>query len=118
LRRTPHQLIRYELDGKVITEDQAFEQVESAAIVIVLWMVALLAGVVALQHMVPELYSTGDILFEITSALSNVGLSLGITHPDLPWGAKLTLILCMWVGRLEIVPVVLLLTSLVFYREQ
>lgn len=46
----------------------------------------------------------------VASAASGVGLSTGITHPDLPWLGKLTLIFLMWMGRLEIIPVLLLLS--------
>jgi trk system potassium uptake protein TrkH len=46
-----------------------------------------------------------DALFETSSAMGTVGLSTGLTSPDLsPW-AKLILILNMWMGRLEIIPV-------------
>jgi len=46
-----------------------------------------------------------DTLFETSSAMGTVGLSTGLTSPDLsPW-TKLILILNMWMGRLEIIPV-------------
>ncbi|MEM1056512.1 MAG: potassium transporter TrkG [Bacteroidota bacterium] len=41
-------------------------------------------------------------LFETASALGTVGLTAGVTGPDLPAGARLVLVLLMWVGRLEI----------------
>ncbi|AFK23310.1 TrkH family potassium uptake protein [Pyrococcus sp. ST04] len=43
-----------------------------------------------------------DSLFESASAIGNVGLSVGITSPQLPPDIKVILILLMWVGRLEI----------------
>ncbi|MEO0928833.1 MAG: potassium transporter TrkG, partial [Cyanobacteria bacterium J06643_13] len=46
--------------------------------------------------------------FEAASATSGVGILTGITHPDLPWLGKLTLICLMWMGRLEIISVLLL----------
>ena len=42
---------------------------------------------------------------EVASALGKVGLSTGITGGDLPWFGKLGLIVVMWLGRLESVPV-------------
>jgi trk system potassium uptake protein TrkH len=47
-------------------------------------------------------------LFESTSALATVGLSMGITSDALPVGAKLALTLNMWAGRLEILPLLIL----------
>jgi trk system potassium uptake protein TrkH len=77
-----------------------------------LWIVSLSIGVFALLHFVPSEYILSDIILEAASALGNVGLSTGITDPNLHWAGKLTLILLMWVGRLEIVPVLLLFVSL------
>jgi trk system potassium uptake protein TrkH len=52
-----------------------------------------------------EGFSFLDTLFETSSAMGTVGLSTGLTSPDLsPW-TKLILILNMWMGRLEIIPV-------------
>lgn len=51
----------------------------------------------------------GSALFEAASALGTVGLSVGVTSPDLEVWAKMVLALDMWVGRLEIVLVMVLL---------
>lgn len=50
-----------------------------------------------------------DALFEATSALSTVGLSVGVTEADLPVGGRLVLIALMWAGRLEVAAVLALL---------
>ncbi|MDD2703004.1 MAG: TrkH family potassium uptake protein [Candidatus Omnitrophica bacterium] len=44
-------------------------------------------------------------LFESTSAAANVGLSCGITGPDMPVILKITYIIQMWAGRLEFMAV-------------
>jgi trk system potassium uptake protein TrkH len=106
----PHQLMRHQIDGKVISEGQAFARVESAAVMLLLWLIVTLFAVVVLMHSAPMQYSAGSVLFEVVSALSNVGLSVGITHPDLSLLGKFTLMLCMWMGRLEIVPVALFIS--------
>ncbi len=49
------------------------------------------------------------VIFEVASALSNVGLSSGIITPDSPVAVKLVFILDFWMGRLEIWPVLLLI---------
>jgi len=106
----PHQMMRYKLDGKVIKENEANRRIESAAVLAILWVSSIAIGVVVLLHIVTPQYSLSDIIFEAASALGSVGLSTGITHPNLPWLGKLTLILFMWMGRLEIIPVILLLS--------
>ncbi|GIU92248.1 MAG: potassium transporter [Acidimicrobiia bacterium] len=50
-------------------------------------------------------YDLDQALFESVSAAANVGLSVGITSPDMPLLLKLTMIGQMWVGRLEFVAV-------------
>ncbi|MGZ7135315.1 MAG: TrkH family potassium uptake protein [Methanobacterium sp.] len=49
------------------------------------------------------------VIFEVASALSNVGLSSGIMTPDSPVVVKIIFIIDFWVGRLEIWPVLLLI---------
>lgn len=107
-----HELMRYEMEGKVFTETEANQLVESAGVLAVLWAVILWIAVLVLIHFVPEKFTLSEVILEIASAQSNVGLSTGITQPDMPWPGKLTLIACMWVGRLEIVPVLIMSVSL------
>ena len=45
-------------------------------------------------------------MFEFASALSGVGLSCGITRPDLPGGALWTLTVGMFLGRLEFLVII------------
>ena len=84
--------------------------VEAAALICVLWLSCIGIGSVALLHAGD--FTLNQAVFEAASALGNVGLSAGITHPDLSWFGKLTLILLMWMGRLEIVPVMVLISWL------
>lgn len=61
-----------------------------------------------------EIYrSTGswrwlDTMSQWTSALGTSGLSVGIAGLDLFWLGKLVLMLLMWMGRLEIIAVLML----------
>ena len=70
-----------------------------------LTIIALAGGVIALSWL-PFLalgYDALDGLFEVTSATSTVGLSTGLSGPDLPAALKLVLCMDMLLGRLEIV---------------
>lgn len=49
------------------------------------------------------------VIFEVASALSNVGLGSGIMTPDSPALVKIVFIIDFWMGRLEIWPVLLLM---------
>jgi trk system potassium uptake protein TrkH len=81
-------------------------QVRSALLITLAYLVLYLFGTIAgMLCGYPFLYS----LFESTSAAANVGLSCGVTHPDMPNILKLTYILQMWAGRLEFMSVFTLL---------
>jgi len=54
-------------------------------------------------------YGGIDSLFEVASAQGNVGLSTGITSATMPSTAEVILIINMWVGRIEIIPALVLL---------
>lgn len=94
-------VIKSKLLGKKIGDDE----VKEAGIYIVLYIFFLIFGTIVLTFYNNNfLYS----LFEIASAQGNVGISLGVTSASLPVLSKITLIFNMWLGRLEILPVLLL----------
>ena len=104
----PHEMMRYKLDGKLLKEQEADRRVDAAAVLAILWLSISIIGVFMLQYLKLPTYNLVDVIFEVASATSGVGLSTGISHPDLPLLGKLTLIFLMWMGRLEIISVLLL----------
>jgi trk system potassium uptake protein TrkH len=61
-------------------------------------------------------YSIQESAFEVISAQSNVGISSGLTNLDMAPSLKVMLIINMWVGRLEIIPILSLL-GIIFSRK-
>lgn len=57
-----------------------------------------------------------NALFEVASAEGTVGLSVGVTSPQLSWGSKLILTLNMWLGRLEIIPVLVAMYPPIWFK--
>ncbi|MFN2241947.1 MAG: potassium transporter TrkG, partial [Anaerolineae bacterium] len=57
-------------------------------------------------------YPLQDSLFEFASALSTVGISVGITSPDAPAGVLWVEMLAMFLGRLEFFTIVIGLIKL------
>ncbi len=53
-------------------------------------------------------YGGVDSIFEVASAQGNVGLSTGIVTPTMPPMPEIFLIINMWIGRIEIIPVLVL----------
>lgn len=56
-------------------------------------------------------YDALNSLYEICSAQGNVGLSMGITSPTMHQIPQILLIFNMWIGRIEIIPVLVLLRA-------
>lgn len=107
-------LRRLEIDGRRLSEEEASREFMEAAIIVVLWAAFLIVGSFVLLVALPaSAYSLPNILFEVASAQGNVGLSAGITGPgSLPAVGKITFLFHMWIGRLEIIPVLVTLRTL------
>lgn len=101
--------ITYRVGEEQLSQKQAFERLQSAALIFCLWIGAIACGVAVLLHQVPTEYNLADVIFVSASALGGVWLSVGIAGVAASGVTKLTIILLMWMGRLEIVPVLLLL---------
>ena len=108
----PDSAIRYlELGERNLDETQAQREYTEATVVFVLWLIFLAVGVAVLLRVLSPAHPLEYVIFDVMSAQSNVGLDAGITGPTMPGTAKAMLILNMWVGRLEIIPVAVLLGS-------
>lgn len=86
----------------------------NASIILSLWVGFLLAGAFALLVTLPsESASLQAVLFEVASAQANVGLSSGVMSADQSPIVKAVLMVNMWVGRLTIIPVLVLVRGAV-----
>lgn len=100
-----HAVIQPRLDNRNLEHDE----IHQALVLILLFvMVNVLSWLIFLAYGYPPL----DALFEVVSATGTVGLSTGITHPDLEPSLKMVLILDMLLGRLEIIALLIVL----YYR--
>lgn len=90
-----------QLGGVSISEEDLRRTVAVAVCYAVLWF----ASTLLLTGGAPTVM---DAAFEAASALGTVGQSVGVTGADLAPGAKLVLGLNMWLGRIEVLPVLLL----------
>jgi trk system potassium uptake protein len=73
--------------------------VRAASTVLLLYVLTYLGG--ALVGLAYGRWDVTETLFESVSAAANVGLSVGITGPDMPVILQVTYVLQMWLGRLE-----------------
>ncbi len=99
------------LSGAVLEEREVFNNL----LIVVLHFTLVSVGAVLIKSLVPS-RDFLDALFEATSAASAVGLSTGITGPHAPLGVKLVLIVLMYLGKLEYIPLLVLIGLLVYKK--
>lgn len=109
----PQSAVRYlQIGDRRLDKEQAQREYTEATVVFLLWITFLAIGVAVLLYVLSPAYPLEYVIFDVMSAQSNVGLDSGITGPNMPNTAKGMLIINMWVGRLEIIPVAVLIGSI------
>ena len=107
-------LVPFRIGQKAVDESEVGHRLEDASLITFLWLIFLALGVIVLLHTTSPKFSLADVIFEVASAQGNVGLSSGITGPTMPTLSKLALSFNMWIGRLEIIPVLMFIRFLFF----
>ncbi|MDG6218351.1 MAG: TrkH family potassium uptake protein [Candidatus Thermoplasmatota archaeon] len=108
---TPKRVFVHKLGEKPLSKESAMDLINEAAIISFFWITILAVSIMILSSIYSN-QSLGKVIFEVCSAQGNVGLSSGITSISMNSTAKAMLILNMWIGRLEIIPVIILIRSL------
>ena len=105
-------LLPFKIEGKLIPRATAELEAAKNMLIIILSVVTIfIATLVVLQFHLTT-YSITDIVFEVVSAFSTCGLNTGYVSPDMPLISKWVFIGLMWMGRLEVIPVVMLFMAL------
>ncbi len=97
-------VIPRKISGKSVND----VEIREAGSYISIYMVFLLFGWLVL---VMCGYDPLNSLFEVASIQGNVGFSLGVVSAQMPDIAQIVMIFNMWVGRLEIIPVLVILRA-------
>ena len=100
-------VVPMKISGRIYSEQEML----SAAIYAFIYIIVLVIGAVVLMVVGP--YSAMNSLFESASAQGNVGLSVGITSVAMPISGKISIIIQMLVGRLEIIPAIAFISYLI-----
>jgi len=113
---TPRRVFVHKLGEKSLSKEEAMDLINEAAIISFMWVILLSIGIMAIATIFPN-RTLGDVIFEVCSAQGNVGLSTGITSMGMSNFAKIMLIFNMWIGRLEIIPIIVLVKSMFGIRR-
>ncbi|WP_435067094.1 potassium transporter TrkG [Haloplanus sp. C73] len=110
----PNAVVHAHIGDRLLDRETMEREFSEAAIVSLLWLLLLVASSLLLVNVVGAEFTYADALFEVASAQGNVGLSTGITGPSMPAAAEAAFLVNMWVGRLEIIPVLVFARSALY----
>jgi trk system potassium uptake protein TrkH len=109
---SPKMVVPFEYQGQVIANDVAENEVRNNMLVIILYVLAIGIATVVVLHFSTMFFESTAVIFDIVSAMSSAGITTGFVSPEMPAVAKWVFILVMWIGRVEIVPVLIVILEL------
>ena len=101
-------------NGKTLLPEQMNAEVASSATYALMFVGFMLACTFITSFFIDSKYSFLAALFESTAAQSTAGLTVGITEPTMHPVVETIYIFQMWIGRLEIIPILALIRAVVF----
>lgn len=106
-------IIPFKHEGRNIPTSISEVELSKNMLIIFLYVLSIFIATILALHLAPSSFQVHQVVFELVSAQSNVGLSLGYLTAASPAALKWIFIIVMWVGRLEIVPVLILVMGLI-----
>ena len=103
--------LRY--NGKTYPRAEAEFLVSRNMLTFILFLLPILFALVIIMHFEQPDIDTTLVIFDVVSATCNNGISTGFVTPDLTVWSKLVLILQMWLGRLEVMAVMVFFIGLI-----
>jgi trk system potassium uptake protein TrkH len=106
-------LTPFKIEGRIIPKETAELEAAKNMLVIILSVLTIFVATIAILQFHLTSFSLTEVVFEVVSAFSTSGISTGYVSPDMPVISKWIFIGVMWIGRLEVIPVVMLFMALV-----
>jgi trk system potassium uptake protein TrkH len=101
-------IVPLRLGGKTISREISDIAISKNLLVIVIYVLTIFLATIVTLHLYITSFRLDEVVFEIVSALSNSGMTVGFIGPESPVPIKAIFIVLMWLGRLEIVPVIII----------
>ena len=108
-------LLPFKIGGRVIPKATAELEAAKNMLVIILSVITVFIATLAVLQYHLTSFSLTEVGFEVVSAFSTSGITTGYVSPEMPVISKWIFIIVMWIGRLEVIPVVMLFFA--FFRE-
>ena len=107
-----HAIDDLRIGQRTFTANAANDEIRAAATFAFTYLVLLGLSLFVLLAVLPSEFTLADAIFEVATAQGTVGLSSGLTGPEMPVIAEVMFVFQMWMGRLEIIPVLVLIRSI------
>jgi trk system potassium uptake protein TrkH len=101
-------LVPLRFGGKTLSKEISELAISKNMLIIVMYVLTIFVATVVTLHVYITSFKLEEVVFELVSALSNTGITAGFITQASPISLKWMFILLMWVGRLEIVPVIII----------
>lgn len=104
-------------NGKLMLPSEMNAEIAKAGLFTIIYLLFVLVGTMITIYFMPSNFTMADALFESASAQGTVGLSSGISDPSMSPVIETVLVIQMWAGRIEIIPVLVML-RIIFNRTR
>ena len=104
--------------SRVVSREISDLAISRNLLVIVVYVITIFVATIVSLHLYITSFRLDEVVFEIVSALSNAGLTVGFITAASPVSIKWIFIVLMWLGRLEIVPVIIITMGIVKALEE
>jgi len=105
-------LIPFKSEGRVIPRATAELETAKTLLVIILSVLVIFVSTLVVIQFHITTFPITDVLFDVISAFSTCGMTTGYVSSSMPALSKWVFILVMWIGRLEVIPVLVLFLAL------
>lgn len=105
-------VIPFRHEGRSIPKMVAEYEVSRNILVVLLYVIIIFASTILIIQFEGPGYDTSHVIFDVVTAACNNGISTGHISPEMSDGSKIFFIILMWLGRLEVIPVIVLLVGL------
>jgi len=113
--RMPDEFIKsVKFNNRLLLPDEMNSELAKAGLFTLIYIMFVFISTIATLFFMGPDFSLADAIFESASAQGTVGLSTGITDPSMSPVLEWIYIIQMWAGRIEIIPVLVLLRVLLF----
>lgn len=99
--------------GRTVSRELSELAISKNLLVIVVYVMTISIAAIFTLHLYITAFRLEEVMFELISALSNAGLTVGFITPASPVMIKWLFTLLMWLGRLEIVPVIIITMGMI-----